>query len=93
MRRIKALSVSVGLVAAFVMCGRFYQANVAGQRGQRGQQPARSSSPPVYVGWPLPATGKAYGTIEGKPLMTDVAKLSVPLVVDVGQGPNWERAH
>ena len=28
-----------------------------------------------------------------RPLMTGVAKLSVPLVVDVGSGPNWERAH
>ena len=27
------------------------------------------------------------------PLMTGVAALSVPLVVDVGSGPNWERAH
>ncbi len=27
------------------------------------------------------------------PLMTGVATLSVPLVVDVGSGPNWERAH
>jgi DNA polymerase-1 len=26
-------------------------------------------------------------------LMSGVAKLSVPLVVDVGVGPNWERAH
>jgi DNA polymerase-1 len=26
-------------------------------------------------------------------LMTGVAKLDVPLVVDVGVGPNWERAH
>jgi DNA polymerase-1 len=25
--------------------------------------------------------------------MTGVAELSVPLVVDVGVGPNWERAH
>jgi DNA polymerase-1 len=25
--------------------------------------------------------------------MTGVAELSVPLVVDVGAGPNWERAH
>jgi DNA polymerase I len=25
--------------------------------------------------------------------MTGVAKLNVPLVVDVGSGPNWERAH
>jgi DNA polymerase-1 len=27
------------------------------------------------------------------PLMTGVASLRVPLVVDVGHGPNWERAH
>jgi DNA polymerase-1 len=26
-------------------------------------------------------------------LMTGVAELAVPLVVDVGVGPNWERAH
>jgi DNA polymerase I-like protein with 3'-5' exonuclease and polymerase domains len=25
--------------------------------------------------------------------MTGVASLAVPLVVDVGAGPNWERAH
>ena len=25
--------------------------------------------------------------------MTGIAALSVPLVVDVGAGPNWERAH
>jgi DNA polymerase-1 len=25
--------------------------------------------------------------------MTGVAALSVPLVVDVGVGPNWEQAH
>ncbi|MFZ9616246.1 MAG: DNA polymerase, partial [Fluviibacter sp.] len=27
------------------------------------------------------------------PLMTNVAKLKVPLVVDVGIGPNWDDAH
>jgi DNA polymerase-1 len=27
------------------------------------------------------------------PHMTGVAMLSVPLVVDVGVGPNWEQAH
>ena len=26
-------------------------------------------------------------------LMNGVAKLAVPLVVDVGIGPNWEKAH
>jgi hypothetical protein len=65
MRRIKALAVPLGLVAAFVLCVRFYQAHAA---GQRAQQPATSSSEPVYVGWPLAATGKAYATIDGKHL-------------------------
>jgi DNA polymerase-1 len=27
------------------------------------------------------------------PLMSDVAALSVPLVVDVGHGANWDEAH
>ena len=26
-------------------------------------------------------------------LMSGVAKLDVPLVADVGAGPNWEKAH
>jgi DNA polymerase-1 len=26
-------------------------------------------------------------------LMAGVAKLSVPLVVEIGSGPNWEQAH
>jgi DNA polymerase-1 len=26
-------------------------------------------------------------------LMSGVAKLAVPLVVDVGAGPNWDKAH
>ena len=26
-------------------------------------------------------------------LMSDVAELSVPLVVDIGAGPNWDKAH
>jgi len=26
-------------------------------------------------------------------LMADVAKLDVPLLVEVGVGPNWEKAH
>jgi DNA polymerase-1 len=32
-------------------------------------------------------------TSELPPLMTGVAELRVPLVVDIGHGPNWERAH
>src|SRR5262245_40702911 len=65
MRRMNALSVSVGLVAGLVMVGRFTQTDAA---GRRTQQPATPRSAPVYVGWPLPATGKAYGAIDGKHL-------------------------
>jgi hypothetical protein len=64
-RRNQTLSVSMGLVAVFVVCGRLDPAYVS---GQRAQQPANTTSAPVFVGWPLPATGKAYGTIDGKHL-------------------------
>jgi hypothetical protein len=47
------------------MFGRLYQTDAA---DQRSQPPAEASSGPVYVGWPLPATGKAYGTIDGQHL-------------------------
>jgi peptidase M28-like protein len=66
MRRNKALPVSFGLVAALVLCALFYRLDAA---SQRGQQPATApSGAPVYIGWPLPASGKAYGTIDGKHL-------------------------
>ena len=65
MRTVKALSVAAGLVAAFVIGGRLYQAQVA---GQVTQPPPKPASAPVYVAWPLPATGTAYGTIDGQHL-------------------------
>src|SRR4051794_37226662 len=65
MRRMKVLSASVGLVAALMMSGHLYQTDAA---GQRAQVPGTSSSAPPYVGWPLPATAKAYGSIDGKHL-------------------------
>ncbi|MGH9143525.1 MAG: M28 family peptidase [Vicinamibacterales bacterium] len=65
MRTIKRLWVFLGVVAALVICGHFDQADVA---GQRGQQQAKSASPPRYIGWPLPAAGTAYGTIDGRHL-------------------------
>jgi DNA polymerase-1 len=38
--------------------------------------------------------GEAAGVLETLPgLMTGVAQLRVPLVVDAGVGPNWEQAH
>jgi peptidase M28-like protein len=62
MRRATALSISVGLLpVALILCAREYQARAAAQRGQ-------VPSAPVYVGWPLPPTGKAYGSIDGKHL-------------------------
>jgi hypothetical protein len=66
MRRMTARSAFVCLIAAFVLPGRLLQTDAA---GQRSQQP---SSTPVYVEWPLPSTGKAYGTIDGKRLCGDV---------------------
>ena len=65
MRRMTAPPVFVSLVATFLLCGRLLQTDAA---GQRSQQPAQPSSTPVYVEWPLPPTGKAYGTINGKRL-------------------------
>jgi Peptidase family M28 len=62
MRTVKALSVAVGLVAAFVIGRRLYQAQVA---GQVTKPPAKPASTPVYVAWPLPVTGTAYGAIDG----------------------------
>ena len=41
----------------------------------------------------VPAGELARVKRELPPLMSDVAALRVPLVVDVGNGPNWEQAH
>jgi peptidase M28-like protein len=65
MRMMTAPSAVVCLLTAFVLFGRLSQTGAA---GQRTQPPARPPSAPVYVEWPLPATGKAYGTIDGRHL-------------------------
>ena len=41
----------------------------------------------------VPEVEKARVIRELPPLMTGVAKLAVPLVVDVGSGANWDQAH
>ena len=41
----------------------------------------------------VPAEELSRVQIELPPLMTGVARLDVPLMVDVGHGPNWEKAH
>ncbi len=41
----------------------------------------------------VPDAEKARVLRELPPLMTGVAQLSVPLVVDVGAGANWDVAH
>src|SRR5262245_29179108 len=62
MRKAAARSISVALSAvALALCGRDAPARAAAQRGQ-------TPSAPVYVGWPLAATGRAYGWIDGKHL-------------------------
>jgi hypothetical protein len=72
MRRVEALTLSAGLVAALLLGARFYPVAAAGQ-GQGTQrpappQPSASPSSPVFLGWPLPATGQAYAAIDGKRL-------------------------
>ncbi|MGH7487191.1 MAG: hypothetical protein ACREMY_16545, partial [bacterium] len=75
MRRRRALSLSVGLVTALVMCGVFFQEHAAGQRGQR---PAVSSpaAAPSFVSYPLSASGQAYGAIDGHHLWQYVKEQS-----------------
>ena len=53
-------------------------ADPAGARRARARSPRRR--------------GRTADTVSPR-LMTGVAQLSVPLVVDVGVGPNWDRAH
>jgi len=65
MHRVTALLIPAGVIAAWVVWGQYHQASAA---GQRPQPPTPSAAAPVYVGWPLPATGKAYGSIDGKHL-------------------------
>ena len=65
MRRMNALSASVSLLGAIVMCGDLHETAAA---GRRAQMPEKRSSAPVYIGWPLPGDAKAYGAIDGKRL-------------------------
>jgi DNA polymerase-1 len=41
----------------------------------------------------VPQTEMDLVRVELPKLMNGVAKLDVPLVVDLGSGPNWEKAH
>ena len=43
--------------------------------------------------WKFPDSELELITHELPKLMTGVAKLDVPLVVDVGVGANWDKAH
>ena len=61
MGRVRALTVSVGLVAALAQFGCSNQENAA---GRNTAQPNSPSSGPVYTSWPLPAGD--YSTIDGK---------------------------
>src|SRR5579864_1527182 len=65
MSRARTLSISLGLVAVCLLGSRRYQTEAM---AQRAQQPATSPAAPRFVAWPLPATAKAYGTIDGKHL-------------------------
>ncbi len=61
-RTVSALAVATSLAAVSLVGGRFTRTTAAAQ-GPR--PPATSPSVPVFLQWPLPATGKAYSTIDG----------------------------
>src|SRR5579864_4334907 len=65
MRAIKAVSISLGLITVCVLGRPVHETAVAAQRGQRTTTPPTA---PQFVAWPLPTTGKAYGTIDGEHL-------------------------
>src|SRR5215831_12345869 len=60
-RTFSALAVA-GVVTATMVAGRFAQTSAASQ-GARPQ--TTSPSAPVFLRWPLPASGNAYSTIDG----------------------------
>src|SRR5262249_2038321 len=63
-RTFSTLAVAALAVASMV-AARFTHIGAA---GQDARPPATSPSAPVLLRWPLPATGKAYSTIEGSGL-------------------------
>src|SRR6185436_4135559 len=60
-RSVSALALAASLAAASVMAGR--RAGAAADQDAR--PPAPSPSPPAFLHWPLPVTGKAYSAIDG----------------------------
>jgi hypothetical protein len=67
-RTFSALAVAALAVASMV-AARFTHISAA---GQDARPPATSPSAPVFLRWPLPATGKAYSTIDGARLWQHV---------------------
>jgi len=65
MARAWTLTISLGLVAVFMLGSRWYPTEAMAQRPPR---PAAPPAVPQFLAWPLPATGKAYATIDGKHL-------------------------
>jgi hypothetical protein len=61
-RTFSALAVVVALAAASTMAGRFALTSAA---AQDVRSPATLPSAPVFLRWPLPATGNTYSTIDG----------------------------
>ena len=65
MRTIKTATILLGLIGAILLGSGRPKIEAVGQRGQR---PATPPVAPQFVAWPLPTSGKAYGTIDGKHL-------------------------
>jgi peptidase M28-like protein len=57
-----AALVIAGVAATSMVAGRFAHISAA---GQDRRAPATSPSAPVFLRWPLPASGNAYSTIDG----------------------------
>jgi hypothetical protein len=70
-RSLSALAIAAAVAMTAVMAGRFTRARAA---GQPAQPPAASPSQVQFLRWPLPATGKAYSTIDGARLWQDVRR-------------------
>ena len=67
-RTVSALAVAAALAMAAMAVARSTRAGAAAQASPAATSPAA----PVFLRWPLPATGKAYSRINGARLWPDV---------------------
>ena len=73
MRTTRALWVPAGLLTVLVSGGVLHQASAASQGVQHSVTSPREA---VFLGWPLPPSGSAYGAIDGRRLWQHVKEQS-----------------